>query len=163
MKKFTIILALALAAVACAPQLNTTARLVNTATHSRSQAVQPITAIYADLDVSSTKITHFYIPSKTVAIGGYDNIINTAVREALAANGSADVLVAMELQVKYDPSGSVESVAVSGYPATYTNFRNASDEVLSRLVQRPASEYSNNASNNASNKNPLGFLKLGKK
>ena len=163
MKKFTVILVLALAAVACAPTSELmpvkSARLVNTATHSRSQAVQPVTALYADLDVSSTKITHFYIPSKTVAIGGYDNIINTAVREALVANGDADVLVAMELQVKYDSNGSVESVVVSGYPATYTNFRSASDGVLSGLLQTPVTESSNNTSTNS----PFGVLKFGNK
>ena len=168
MKKFAIILGLALATVACSPTAEVvsvapttrSARLVNTATHSRSQAVQPLIAIYADLDVASTKITHLYIPSKTVAIGGYDNIINTAVREALAANGNADVLVAMELQVKYDPNGSVESVVVSGYPATYTNFRNASDEVLSGLVQAPVVvEQTDETSNNK----PLGVFNFGNK
>ena len=95
MKKLTIVLVAAVMAVSCSPM----AKLVNTATHSKSQAVQPTAAIFADLDVSTEKISYFYIPSKTVAIGGYDNIINTAVREALAANGNADVLVALETQV----------------------------------------------------------------
>lgn len=150
MKKLTIALVMAFMAVGCAPS----AKLVNTATHSKSQVVKPTVAIYADLDVSSTKISYFYIPSKTVAIGGYDNIINTAVREALVANGNADVLVALETQVKYDSTGSIESVVVTGYPATYTNFRNASDEVLSKLIEKP-SESSSNSS--------FGVFKIGKK
>ena len=80
------------------------------------------------------------------------NVINTAVREALLANGNADVLVALETQVKYDAAGEIESVTVTGYPATYTNFRSPSDEVLSTMA----------ASSSASSASPIGALKLGK-
>ena len=151
MKKLSIVMIAAMMTVSCSPM----AKLINTATHSKSQAVQPTAAIFADLDVSTEKISYFYIPSKTVAIGGYDNIINTAVREALAANGNADVLVALETQVKYNSAGVVESVVITGYPAKYTNFRNANDEVLSKLVQTPAESTTSSS--------PFGALKLGKK
>ena len=151
MKKLSIVMIAAMMAVSCSPM----AKLINTATYSKSQAVQPTVAIFADLDVSAEKISYFYIPSKTVVTGGYDNIINTAVREALAANGNADVLVALETQVKYNSAGVIESVVITGYPAKYTNFRNANDEALSKLVQTPAEPTTSSS--------PFGTLKLGKK
>lgn len=152
MKKLILFLIVAMS-VSCA----SSARLVNTATHSKSRAVQPVTALYADLDVSPTKISYFFIPSKIVTAGGYDNVINTAVREALAINNNADVMVALETQVKYDYDGQIESVVITGYPATYTNFRNASDEVLSNLVNQSASTPNSNSNS------PLGLFKFGKK
>lgn len=130
MKKLFLFLAVAVMATSCA----SSAKLINSATHSKAKVIQPITALYADLNVSPTKITYFLIPSKTVVQGGYDNVINSAVREALLANGNADILVAMETQVKYNPAGEIESVTVTGYPATYTNFRSPSDDVLDTMA-----------------------------
>lgn len=95
------------------------------------------------------------MPSKTVVMGGYDNVINTAVREALLANGNADVLVALETQIKYDKEGQIESVTVTGYPAKYVNFRNPGDEYLKRISASASSE-------SDSQSGLLGKLKLGK-
>ena len=149
MKKLFLFLAVVAMATSCS-----SAKLISSATHSKAKAIQPIAALYADLKVSPTKITHFLIPSKTVIQGGYDNVINTAVREALIANGNADVLVAMETQVKYTADGVIESVTVTGYPATYTNFRSPGDDVLRTLPQETDS---------SSNSIGLpGGLKLGK-
>ena len=128
--------------------------MINSATHSKAKAIQPVTALYADLSVSPTKISYFLIPSKTVLQGGYDNVVNTAVREALIANGNADVLVAMETQVKHNADGEIESITVTGYPATYTNFRSPGDDVLRTLPQN-----TNSSSNNIG---LPGGLKLGK-
>ena len=147
MKKLLLCLVVAAMATSCA----SSAKLMNFATHSKAKAIQPVAALYADLNVSPTKISYFLIPSKTVVLGGYDNVINTAVREALLANGNADVLVALETQVKYDVAGDIESVTVTGYPATYTNFRSPSDDVLSTMVN----------SSSASSSSPIGGLKLG--
>jgi hypothetical protein len=130
MKKLFLFLAVAAMATSCS-----SAKLISSATHSKAKAIQPIAALYADLKVSPTKITHFLIPSKTVIQGGYDNVINSAVREALMANGNADVLVALETQVKYTADGVIESVTVTGYPATYTNFRSPGDDVLKAMAQ----------------------------
>ena len=149
MKKLVLFLAVAAMVTSCS-----SAKLINSATHSKAKAIQPVTALYADLSVSPTKISYFLIPSKTVLQGGYDNVINTAVREALIANGNADVLVAMETQVKHNADGEIESVTVTGYPATYTNFRSPGDDVLRTLPQ-----------NTNSSSNSLGLpggLKLGK-
>ena len=74
----------------------------------------------------------FFIPSKTVVIGGEENIINTAVREALLANGNADVLVGLEKQLKYNDKGEIESITVSGYPAKYVNFRSLQSSTILR-------------------------------
>lgn len=131
MKRLLLFFVVAVMATSCA----SSARLMYSATHSKAKAVQPVAALYADLDVSPTKISYFLIPGKTVLMGGYDNVINTAVREALLVNGNADVLVAMETQVKYNSIGEIESVTVTGYPATYTNFRSPSDEVLDAMVK----------------------------
>lgn len=149
MKKLVLFLAVAAMATSCS-----SAKLISSATHSKAKAIQPIAALYADLSVSPTKISYFLIPSKTVLQGGYDNVINTAVREALIANGNADVLVAMETQVKHNADGEIESVTVTGYPATYTNFRSPGDDVLRTLPQETDSS-----------SNSLGLpggLKLGK-
>lgn len=108
----------------------TSTKLVNSATHKKIEFVQPVVAVFADLKVKEEKITYFMIPSRTVVDAGYDNVINTAVREALLTNDNADVLVGLETQVKYNAEGRIESVMVTGYPARYINFRSPSDQYL---------------------------------
>ena len=108
-------------------------KLMNSSTSAKPVVAPVVAAVFADLEVSPDKITYFMMPSKTVVYGGYDNVINTAVREALLANGNADVLVALETQVKYNAEGQIESVTITGYPAKYVNFRNPGDEYLSTM------------------------------
>ena len=103
------------------------ARLINTSTFNDATSAFQTTTIIADIKVSETKISHLYIPSKTVVAGGFDNIIQTAVREAIQAAGEYDVLVAKETQVKYADSGQVESVLVTGYPGKYVNWRSTKE------------------------------------
>lgn len=146
MKKLMILAVLAMAFASC----SSPAKLMNSSTHKKMVVAQPLVAVFADLDVSPTKITYFMMPSKTVRNGGYENVVNSAVREALLANGDADVLVGLETQVKYGSDGLVESITVSGYPAKYVNFRNAGDEYLKNM-QVPAE-----------NSTPSLFGKLGK-
>ena len=128
MKKLSFLLSVAVVATLTSCSLPT--KLMNTSTHKEVKVAQPVTALFADLDVSPTKISFFLIPSKTVINGGEDNVINTAVREALLANGNADVLVGLEKQMKYNDKGQVESITVTGYPAKYVNFRSPGDEYL---------------------------------
>ena len=123
MKKLLFLSIVALFATGC----NLT-KLTNSATQK-----QPIAAVFADLNVSPTKITHFYIPPKTVTVGGYDNVLNSAIRDALLNNGDADVLVGLETQAKYNSKGEIESITISGYPAKYENFRNPGDDYLSKM------------------------------
>ncbi|MGN1046872.1 MAG: hypothetical protein ACI4QG_07220 [Candidatus Cryptobacteroides sp.] len=102
----------------------------NTATYENAKSTFKTTATIADIQVSDTKVVYTYVPSKMVQRGGYDNVINTAVREAVKSAGDYDVLVAKETQVRYK-SGSrkIKTVIVSGYPGKYTNWR-SSDEVV---------------------------------
>ena len=130
------------------------AKLMNSSTHQKANVAPVVAAVFADLDVAPAKITYFMMPSTTVANGGYDNVINTAVREALLANGDADVLVALETQVKYDKEGKIESVTVTGYPAKYTNFRNAGDEYLKEMKVTDG--------NQSAGASALGKFKFGK-
>ena len=109
------------------------ARFTKTATYTEVGVVKPITAVMADLEVSPVKISYLYIPSKTIKVGGEDNVINCAVQEALEANDNADVLVAIEKQIKYSDKGEVESVVVTGYPAKYVNFRSPGDDYIREI------------------------------
>ena len=145
MKKIFTLVAVATMFTACSVSSLSMARLENTSTHAKVQVVQPVAAVLADLDVAPNKISYFFLPSQTVVKGGFDNVVNTAIREALIANGNADVLVALEQQVKYGADGNVESITVSGYPAKYVNFRSPGDEYLRELTKE---------SNKTNNKQP---------
>lgn len=129
------------------------AKLTNTATHVRGNAVMPVSAVLADLEVSPTKITFFYIPSATVVNGGEENVVNSAVREALMENNNADVLVALEKQLKYNAEGKIESITITGFPAKYVNFRSPSDEFLMELSKNRG----NDTKGNTSSKLPFGL------
>lgn len=107
--------------------------VISTASHSNNEAPKIVSAVFADLDVSPTRITHAYLPPKSIAMSGEDNVVNTAVREALTQNGGGDVIVALEKQIKYGPTGEIQSVIITGYPATYVNFRNPGDDYLKQL------------------------------
>lgn len=121
---------------------STPVKLMNSATYQNSTVSQPVVALFADLEVSPEKISYLLLPSKTVLCGGYDNVINTAVKDALMIHGNADVMVALETQVKYGVDGQIESVVVTGYPAKYVNFRNPGDEYLKALLSRPETKSS---------------------
>ena len=164
MKKIFAFLAVAALFTGCS--MTTTApsnaKLTNTASHTKVCTVQPTVAVFADLQVSPTKISYFFLPSQTVQNGGFDNIVNTAVREALIANGNADVLVGLEQQVKYDTYGVVESITISGYPAKYVNFRSPGDDYL-REISKSAQSSNNNQAGGGGMASLFGGLKLGKK
>lgn len=93
-----------------------------------------ITATFADLVVSPHKITYTYKPTDDVRRGGEVNVINTAIRKALEMNGGGDVLVELQTIVKKSGKRNVKEVTVSGYPATYKNFRCADDETLKNAL-----------------------------
>ncbi len=119
MKKFLLFVAVAFAMASC----STTKQ---TATYRNVDVANPFTTpVVADLEVSSTKIRYEYEPSKVVARAGKDNVLNMAISRALYQNGNADVLVSLETMVKYNSSGKVTSVIITGYPAKYKNFRTA--------------------------------------
>ena len=130
MKKFFILSVLASAMfVSC----SVPTKLTNTATSNKVNVLDPVVALFADLDVSPTKISFFYIPSKTIVSAGAENVVSSAIREALIANGNSDVLVGLESQIKYSTDGTIESITVTGYPAKYTNFRSPGDDYLREI------------------------------
>lgn len=133
MKKLSFLLAVAFAASLTSCSIP--ARLTNTAAYVENEATKPIAAVYADIEVSPNKIKYFYIPKETVANGGEENIINTAVREALIASDNADLMICLEKHIKYDSAGKIESVTITGYPARYKNFRSPSDEHLLEILK----------------------------
>lgn len=76
-----------------------------------------------DLVVSPTKISYTYIPTAQDKKTGLNNVVNNAVTDALKQNGNADVLVHMTYDATLKKRGKVKKVVVSGYPATYKNFK----------------------------------------
>lgn len=115
MKKLIIILALALLCASCST-------IFSTATYEDADASFRPTISIADVNVSDTKISYTYIPTRAVRKGGSANVINAAVRQALVSAGNYDVLVAKETHVTFEGS-KIVSVVVTGYPGKYTNWR----------------------------------------
>ena len=91
------------------------------------------TVTVADLEVSEKRITFTCKPSMQIRRGGTQNVIKTAVREALRANGGGDVLVGLEYITvsKFSLFGlsPIREITVSGYPATYKNFHSLGDDI----------------------------------
>lgn len=152
MKKIIVPIALTMAALltSCG-SFGPKSMVKTTATHTRVSATTPVVAVFADLEVSPTKISYFYLPSKTIAKGGYDNVVNAAVREALASNGDGDVIVGLETQVKYDDKSQIESITITGYPAKYVNFRNPGDDYLKEISK-------GSTNGNSGSKSPLSLF-----
>lgn len=134
MKKTLVLLAAVIAFASCASGV----KLINTST-TKEISLQPVAGLFADIEVAPNRITYSMMPSESVKLGGYDNVVSSAVREALDANGGWDLLVALETQVKYASDGQIESIIVTGYPAKYVNFRNPGDDYLKTIpVTTPA-------------------------
>ena len=129
MKKLFI---LAIAAV-----LITSCTTITKTATSKPVESEVITSVLADLEVSPNKVNYYYVPTIAVHKAGVKNILNSAIREALAANGDADVFVGLEHEVKYRRFffifTTVEHIVVSGYPAKYKNFRSPSDDKIIEL------------------------------
>jgi hypothetical protein len=133
MKKVLFFALVALFSVSCA----SSSRLVSTSRELAFKGMKPVTVtdVVADLDISPTKITHFYIPSKVVNNAGSANVIKTAIREALISNGNADVLVGLDTQIKYNGDNEIESITVTGYPAKYVNFRSVDAKYILEMAK----------------------------
>lgn len=120
MKRIVLIFVLAISLASC----SSSAKLMNTATYQRMDFQPYVTPVQVDLEVSPKKIELFMTVSRTVAAGGYDNVVATAVKEALQSTGmDYDVLVGLQTQVKYFETGEIESINITGFPAKYVNFR----------------------------------------
>lgn len=82
------------------------------------------TVSVADLNVGQ-KVTYIYRTNSSDRRGGVKNCLRAAVSSMLRDNNRADVLVAPEY--KYD--NSLHTIEVTGYPATYKNFRSTTPVV----------------------------------
>lgn len=87
------------------------------------------TVTIADLEVSEQSITFSYTSSKVVVNGGRDNVIKTAVAEALRKAGDYDVLVGLQYTTKENFFGKIQVINVKGYPAKYKNFHSLPDSI----------------------------------
>lgn len=125
MKKYFLIFVTALISASCST-------VFNTATYEDADASFRPTISIADVEVSGTKISYTYIPTKQIRKGGTSNIINEAVRQALRSAGNYDVLVAKETSItkKKKLFGTkITSVTVTGFPGKYVNWRSAEELV----------------------------------
>lgn len=120
MKKVILAAAVVCLSLTACTTITKTATSIEVPTAISSQSV-------ADLNVSSSRVSYTYRPTSDERRGGTQNVINCAIQAALKANGGGDVLVAPEYSIT-KKSGlfggkKVKEVVVSGYPATYKNFR----------------------------------------
>lgn len=85
------------------------------------------TTTIASLDVAQQKINYVYQPTKRDAKAlSEKQLIQNAIYKALELNGNADELVEVNYYITIRRgflSKRIESIAVSGYPAYYKDFR----------------------------------------
>ncbi|WP_288149421.1 hypothetical protein [Bacteroides acidifaciens] len=132
MKKFFI-------PMACVMLMATSCRTSYKTAAMRNVKAPLVSSTTAELEVSNKKIVYTYIPSASVRRGGFQNCINTAVREALAANGNGDVLVETQNAV-IERKGliggrKIKSVTVTGFPAFYKNFKSVDAQILRKAIE----------------------------
>ena len=92
------------------------------------------TVTVADLDVSDTRISYTYKPTFAVRLGGNQNVIKTAVLEALKVYGSGDILIGLEYTTVsrwtiFPFLSPIREITVTGRPAKYTNFHSLPENI----------------------------------
>ena len=92
------------------------------------------TVTVADLDVSDVRISYTYKPTYAVRLGGSQNVIKTAVYEALKAHGSGDILIGLEYTTIsrwtiFPFLSPIREITVTGRPASYTNFHSLPEKI----------------------------------
>ena len=92
------------------------------------------TVTVADLEVAETRISYTYRPSYAVRLGGSQNVIKTAVQEALKAHGSGDILIGLEYTTisrwtLFPSLSPIREITVTGRPAKYTNFHSLPENI----------------------------------
>ena len=131
-KRIILFAVAAMAVMSCGAGAKSS-KLMSTATYQKMNFQPYVTPVQVDLKVSPKKINYFMLVSESVRLGGFDNVVATAVKEALEANGGGDVIVGLQTQTKYNDKGEIEYINISGFPASYVNFR--SNESLPMEVQ----------------------------
>ena len=92
------------------------------------------TVTVADLDVSDTRISYTYRPTYAVRLGGSQNVIKTAVQEALKVYGSGDILIGLEYTTisrwtVFPFLSPIREITVTGRPAKYVNFHSLPEKI----------------------------------
>ena len=92
------------------------------------------TVTVADLEVAETRISYTYRPSYAVRLGGSQNVIKTAVHEALKAYGSGDILIGLEYTTisrwtVFPYLSPIREITVTGRPAKYVNFHSLPEKI----------------------------------
>ena len=92
------------------------------------------TVTVADLDVSDVRISYTYKPTYAVRLGGSQNVIKTAVQEALKAHGSGDILIGLEYTTIsrwtiFPFLSPIREITVTGRPAKYVNFHSLPEKI----------------------------------
>ena len=92
------------------------------------------TVTVADLDVAETRISYTYKPSYAVRLGGSENVIKTAIHEALKAYGSGDILIGLEYTTISRWTvlpflSPIREITVTGRPAKYVNFHSLPEKI----------------------------------
>lgn len=117
MKKSLLCLAFSIACLSSC----TTMRTATSTTVDVSTSITSATT--ADLVVAEKIIEYDYIPTRKERKKMSLSVMKEkAVAAALKNNGNADVMIATEYQVE-KKRFRIRKVTVSGYPATYKNFR----------------------------------------
>ena len=92
------------------------------------------TVTVADLEVAETRISYTYRPTYAVRLGGSQNVIKTAVQEALKAHGSGDILIGLEYTTisrwtVFPFLSPIREITVTGRPAKYVNFHSLPEKI----------------------------------
>ncbi len=119
MKRILLGVALALLVCSCSTFRTSTTTTMNVKSTLNS-------ATTAELQVSEKKISYTFYPKKQDRRAGLNHVINNAVAAALKENGNADILVERQYEAIYKSRlfrKKMKSVTVTGYPATYKNFK----------------------------------------
>ncbi len=125
MKRLIFLLAIAVAVASCGSTTQTSL-LKNSATFSKGASQMVVTPMQADLQMVLNKKINYYLEvNESVRAGGLENVIATAVKEALDVY-DADVLLGLETQALYN-NGNITSINITGFPAKYVNFRPATN------------------------------------
>ncbi len=143
MRSIRIVLAIALVAILSACSVST----MHTASPNTNDVYETTifhSPMIADLEVQEQKITEEYECkiswSATDTDKEIEGLKNYATAEALRKS-SADILIEATYEIHISPERSHNSniikVVVTGYPATYKNFRNVSPQEL-ELIEKTA-------------------------
>ena len=92
------------------------------------------TVTIADLEVAEARISYTYKPTYAVRLGGSQNVIKTAVQEALKAHGSGDILIGLEYTTIsrwtiFAFLSPIREITVTGRPAKYVNFHSLPEKI----------------------------------